>query len=205
MKLIDIAAPITEEVARSLSIGDAVRVSGVIVSARDEAHRFLSRAIDNETLSLPEEKAFIDLKPLLNDGIVYHCGPIVAETEDGFVVTSAGPTTSAREERYMPKIIRALGVRAVMGKGGLGEGTSEALKDYGAVYINLTGGAAALFAEKITKIERVFLREAFGETEAVWALVADGLPGIVTMDANGRSLHRDIRDEARKRFLRMTE
>jgi len=122
---------------------------------------------------------------------------VVAKEGDGWRVTAAGPTTSIREEPYQADIIRRYGVRAVMGKGGMGARTLAALKDAGAVYLNAIGGAAQFYARTIDGVEGVSLLE-FGTPEAMWHLKVTDFPAIVTMDAHGNSLHKDIEEESAK-------
>ena len=114
-------------------------------------------------------------------------------------MTAAGPTTSIREEPYQGDILRRYGVRAVMGKGGMGAKTLAALKETGAVYLNAIGGAAQFYAQRITRVDGVSLME-FGTPEAMWHLWLDEFPAIVTMDAHGNSLHRDIEQESGKKL-----
>ena len=106
-------------------------------------------------------------------------------------MTAAGPTTSIREEPYQADIIGRYGIRAVMGKGGMGAKTLAGLKEHGAVYLNAIGGAAQFYARCIERVEGVSLLE-FGTPEAMWHLQLKSFPAIVTMDAHGNSLHKDI-------------
>jgi fumarate hydratase, class I len=128
----------------------------------------------------------------LNGSVIYHCGPVVAKHPDGgWTVTAAGPTTSIREEPYQADIIGKYGVRAVIGKGGMGGKTLAGLKLYGAVYLNAIGGAAQFYARCIDRVDGVSLME-FGTPEAMWHLQLKEFPAIVTMDAHGNSLHKDL-------------
>jgi fumarate hydratase class I len=131
----------------------------------------------------------------LNGAVIYHCGPVVAKEGSGWRVTAAGPTTSIREEPYQGDIIRKYGVRAVIGKGGMGGKTLAALKDAGAVYLNAIGGAAQFYARCIEGVDGVSLLE-FGTPEAMWHLNLRDFPAIVTMDAHGNSLHQDIEEQS---------
>ena len=106
-------------------------------------------------------------------------------------VTAAGPTTSIREEPYQADIIKRYGVRAVIGKGGMGPKTLAGLKESGAVYLNAVGGAAQFYARCIERVTGVSLLE-FGTPEAMWHLEVTDFPAIVTMDAHGNSLHKEI-------------
>jgi fumarate hydratase class I len=174
--------PLTEQQIRSLKVGDVVLVSGKVNTGRDAVHAHLMK-----------HDPPIDL----NGSVLYHCGPVVAKDGDGWRVTAAGPTTSIREEPYQADIIRKYGVRAVIGKGGMGAKTLAALKDAGAVYLNAIGGAAQFYARAITRVEGVSLME-FGTPEAMWHLDVVDFPAIVTMDAHGNSLHKDIEQESAK-------
>ena len=121
----------------------------------------------------------------------------MAKDAAGWRVTAAGPTTSIREEPYQADIIRRYGVRAVVGKGGMGANTLAALKDAGAVYLNAIGGAAQFYARTIDRVDGVSLME-FGTPEAMWHLEVTAFPAIVTMDAHGNSLHKDVEQESAK-------
>ena len=179
-------APLTEEDIRQLRVGDVVILSGVIHTGRDALHKYLM-----------DHDAPVDLR----GGVIYHCGPVVLKDGDGWRITAAGPTTSIREEPYQADIIRKFGVRAVIGKGGMGARTLAALKEHGAVYLNAVGGAAQYYARCIKKVLGVDLLE-FGIPEAMWHLEVEGFAAIVTMDAHGNSLHADVeRDSLEKLAL----
>jgi fumarate hydratase class I len=170
--------PLTEEQARSLQVGDVVRLSGTIYTGRDELHRHL---VDHD--------APVDL----NGAVIYHCGPVMLKDEDGkWHVKAAGPTTSMREEPYQADILRKFGVRAVIGKGGMGKKTLAGLQEVGAVYLNAIGGAAQFYAEKITDVTGVNYLDEFGVPEAMWHLVVKDFVAVVTMDSHGGSLHADV-------------
>jgi fumarate hydratase class I len=110
---------------------------------------------------------------------------------DGWTINAAGPTTSIREEPYQGEIIKRYGVRAVIGKGGMGGKTLAAMQEHGAVYLNAIGGAAQFYARAIKTVDGVSLLE-FGTPEAMWHLTVEDFPAIVTMDAHGNSLHKDV-------------
>jgi fumarate hydratase, class I len=179
---IPISAPVTEEQIRALRVGDVVLISGRVFTGRDAVHAHLMK-----------HDPPVDLR----GGILYHCGPVVAKKDSGWTVSAAGPTTSIREEPYQAEIIRRYGVRAVIGKGGMGAKTLAGLKESGAVYLNAVGGAAQFYARCITNVAGVSLLE-FGTPEAMWHLDVVDFPAIVTMDAHGNSLHRDIEEASGK-------
>lgn len=174
-------APFTEEMMRSLRVGDEVAINGVVFTGRDAVHKYL-----HEGGALPEGVN-------LRDGIIYHCGPVVMQEADGgWKVTAAGPTTSIREEPYQGQIIRDFGVRGVIGKGGMGERTLEACGKHGCVYLHAIGGAAQVLAECVKRVRNVYLKDEFGSPEAIWELEVENFPAVVTMDSHGGSLHRDV-------------
>ena len=178
-------APLDEAAVKALKVGDVVLISGPAHTGRDAVHHHLM-----------SHQPPVDLR----GSVLYHCGPVVAKQEDGsWKVTAAGPTTSIREEPYQGDIIARYGIRAVMGKGGMGPKTLAALKQHGAVYLNAVGGAAQFYARCIERVDGVDLLE-FGTPEAMWHLQLKGFPAIVTMDAHGNSLHRDVEQDSGSRL-----
>ncbi len=173
--------PITEEQVRALKVGDVVLINGEMFTGRDNVHAYLMK----------------NAPPFdLNGAALYHCGPVMLKQGDGWVAKAAGPTTSIREEPYQADVIRRYGVRAVIGKGGMGPKTLAALKDYGAVYLNGIGGAAQYYARSIKKVTGVELLEQFGIPEAMWRLQVEDFAAIVTMDAHGNSLHAEVEKDS---------
>ncbi|MBX5436340.1 MAG: fumarate hydratase C-terminal domain-containing protein, partial [Alicyclobacillaceae bacterium] len=184
-------APISEEQIRSLKVGDVVIVRGVIHTGRDELHKYLLHH---------------DSPVVLQGGVIYHCGPVMLRDEDGsWRVTAAGPTTSSREEPYQADIIAKFGVRAVIGKGGMGPKTLAGLKASGAVYLNAIGGAAQFYARCVKRVLGVDFLEQFGIPEAMWHLEVDGFPAIVTMDAHGNSLHQVVAEQSMVKLEELKE
>jgi fumarate hydratase class I len=172
-------APLTEDQVRMLKVGDVVLISGEVFTGRDAVHAYLMK-----------NPPPVDL----HGAVLYHCGPVMLKQGDDWVVKAAGPTTSIREEPYQAHVIREYGVRAVIGKGGMGRKTLAALKEFGAVYLNGIGGAAQYYARSIEKVLGVNLLE-FGLPEAMWHLRVNNFVAIVTMDAHGNSLHADVEKE----------
>lgn len=168
-----LTTPITEEAIRSLRVGDVVIINGDMHTGRDALHKYL---IDHD--------APIDL----NGAVIYHCGPVMLKDEAGWYVKAAGPTTSIREEPYQGDIMKKFGIRAVIGKGGMGAKTLAALQEHGGVYLNAIGGAAQYYAACIKNVKGVDYME-FGIPEAMWHLEVEGFAAIVTMDSYGNSLH----------------
>ncbi|MDP6490879.1 MAG: FumA C-terminus/TtdB family hydratase beta subunit [Kiritimatiellia bacterium] len=176
--------PFTEEKTRGLRVGDTVSLSGRVCTGRDRLHQFLA-----EGGTCPVS---------LRDGAMYHCGPVVMQEGGKWVVRAAGPTTSIREEPYMADLIKSLGLRVIVGKGGMGEATRLACRDHGCVYLQTVGGAAALLAACIERVDGVHFLAEFGSTEAMWELHLRDLIAVVTMDARGHSLHRTVQRKTRK-------
>ncbi len=182
-------APLTPEQMRELQVGDVVLVSGEMFTGRDAVHAHL---MSHEP---PVE---------MNGSVLYHCGPVVLKDGDKYRIKAAGPTTSIREEPYQGEIIRRYGVRAVIGKGGMGAKTLAAMKEHGAVYLNAIGGAAQYYAQCIDEVLDVNLLE-FGIPEAMWHLRVTDFPAIVTMDAHGNSLHADVENASATMLARLGE
>jgi fumarate hydratase subunit beta len=173
--------PFTEEKIRALKVGDEVVITGTLFTGRDAVHKYL-----HEGGKLPPEVN-------LQNGILYHCGPVVIKDEQGnWKCVAAGPTTSIREEPYQWQVIRDFHLRGVIGKGGMGEKTLAACKEYGCVYLHAIGGAAQVLAEKIKRVRGVHMMDKFGAPEAIWEFEVEEFPAVVTMDSHGNSLHREV-------------
>src|SRR5207244_2129005 len=130
---------------------------------------------------------------------LYHCGPVMLRDDDGrWHVKAAGPTTSIREEPYQADLLRKFKMRAVIGKGGMGKRTLDALQEVGAVYLNAIGGAAQFYSRSITGVDGVDFLEEFGIPEAMWRLRVEDFIAVVTMDSHGNSLHADVESESLK-------
>ncbi|HWB85658.1 MAG TPA: fumarate hydratase [Bryobacteraceae bacterium] len=168
--------PLTEAQMRALKVGDVVLINGEMYTGRDNVHAYLMK-----------NPPPVDL----HGAVLYHCGPVMLKEGDGWSVKAAGPTTSIREEPYQADVIERYGVRAVIGKGGMGAKTLAALQKCGAVYLNGIGGAAQYYARTIEKVLDVNLTE-FGIPEAMWHLRVKNFAAIVTMDAHGNSLHANV-------------
>lgn len=183
--------PLDESEVRSLHAGENVLLSGRMFTARDAAHSYL---VSHEELEAPY--------PALNGGVLYHCGPVMVRDEASgeWRVTAAGPTTSSREEPYESTVIRRFGIRAIIGKGGMGAETARACQECGCVYLQATGGAAQVLASAVKRVTNVYYYEQFGAPEAIWELEVTDFPATVTMDTHGRSLHAEVLSASRKRL-----
>ena len=168
--------PLTEAQVRSLRVGDVVMINGEMFTGRDNVHAHLMKNPPPVDIS---------------GTVLYHCGPVMLKEGERWIVKAAGPTTSSREEPYQAEVIRRYGVRAVIGKGGMGVKTLAALKECGAVYLNAIGGAAQYYARTVEQVLGVHWTE-FGIPEAMWHIRVKGFAAIVTMDAHGNSLHADV-------------
>ncbi|MCS7254034.1 MAG: FumA C-terminus/TtdB family hydratase beta subunit [Armatimonadota bacterium] len=177
----ELSTPLTEGDVRRLSVGDVVKLNGVIYTGRDMVHMRLSQS------QAPND---------LRGYAIYHCGPMAVKRNDRWVVLAAGPTTSIRHEPYQASVIERHGLRAVIGKGGMGARTKEALKRFGAVYLHAIGGAAKLYADCIEDVEDVWWLDEFGLVEAMWKLKVKNFVAVVTMDAHGNSLHDAVRESS---------
>lgn len=181
--------PLSEEQVRSLKVGDVVILNGEMHTGRDAIHKHLM-----------DHDAPIDL----TGGVVYHCGPVMMKDENGWRVTAAGPTTSIREEPYQGEIMKKFGIRAVIGKGGMGPKTLKALQEHGGVYLNAVGGAAQYYAECIKNVNGVDFME-FGIPEAMWHLQVEGFAAIVTMDSHGNSLHAEVDQDSKAKLAQFKD
>lgn len=184
-------APFTEDKIRKLRVGEMGEITGKLFTARDAVHQCLYSG----KYPLP-----VDWK----GQIIYHCGPVVIKEGGKWVVKAAGPTTSIREEPYEYDIIKNFGVRAVIGKGGMGERTLKACQEFGCVYLHAIGGAAQVLAERIKKVNGVYLYEEVGSPEAIWELEVEDFPAVVTMDSHGKSLHKDILNRSTEEFKKIS-
>ena len=183
--------PFTLEAIKELHAGDSVRLSGIVFTGRDRLHKFLAEGGHSP----------VDLR----DGALYHCGPVVVRQQDEWRVMAAGPTTSIREEPYMAQVIASHGVRVIIGKGGMGQRTLAACVSYGCVYLQAIGGAAALLARSVKRVEDVYFMDKFGSAEAMWELEAEGFELVVGMDSYGCDLYEETRlaSLAKLRALRL--
>jgi len=179
---------------RSLRAGDIVSLSGAIVTGRDRVHKYLFEQ------KPPKAEIPFDL----TGAALYHCGPVVRKTEEGYQVVAAGPTTSMRVEMYEASVIREYGIRGIIGKGGMGENTIAALKETGSVYFQAVGGAAVYLADRIKKTLNVWKLDEFGPTEAMWLFEIENFPAVVTIDSLGNNIHRDIERISMEKFLELT-
>jgi len=193
--MINLLHPFTVAQISRLRAGDPVAVSGLCHTGRDRFHKHLFETGESRVR--------------LRDGAIFHCGPIVQPSApslqpSAFKIIAAGPTTSIREEPYMPRIIAEHGLRVIIGKGGMGAATAAACHEHGCVYLQAVGGAAALIAQRIKRVADVNYLEEFGATEAVWTIEFDNLETICAIDSLGTCLHDAVRQISERNLKRLT-
>jgi fumarate hydratase class I len=171
--------PLTEGAVRQLRVGDIVLIRGELFTGRDAVHAHMMK-------NAPPAD--------LHGSVLYHCGPVMLKQGEQWTVKAAGPTTSMREEPYQAEILRRYGIRAIIGKGGMGKKTLAGLQECGAVYLNAIGGAAQFYAKSVEDVYGVHLME-FGIPEAMWHLKVKDFVAIVTMDSHGNSLHAGVEED----------
>ncbi|NHK29896.1 MAG: fumarate hydratase [Asgard group archaeon] len=189
MAEIELKTPIPEEEIRKLKAGDIIYITGIIYLSRDEAHL---RALEykEQGKELP-----LDFKGLA----LFHCGPIVKQDDKGeWHVVAAGPTTSSRMEIFQDKYIEEFRVSVVIGKGGMFDRTTAAMKKFGAVYGAFTGGAAVLAAKAVKKVKGVEWLD-LGTPEALWIFEVERFgPLTVAIDSHGNNLFKDVSNKVQE-------
>jgi fumarate hydratase class I len=186
--------PITDEAVRELRVGDTVFLNGTIITGRDTVHKWMIETFIKKTRE-PEgddNEVYQAIKPLLDGGAIYHCGPVVAglDTRE-YKFVAAGPTTSTREEPYQGAVMHHFNAKAVIGKGGMGTKTLQACGEVPCIYLHAIGGAASLIAQSVQDVEHVYKLD-FGVPEAMWVIKVVDFPAVVTMDSHGESLHERV-------------
>ncbi len=198
----EISIPIPDEVVFSLKVGDPVSLNGIMITGRDTVHKWMVETFVKGARQ-PEgddQQVYEKIKPLLDGGIIYHCGPVVSGLDNGdYRFVAAGPTTSTREEPYESDVMHHFNIKGVIGKGGMGPKTLQACHDVPGVYLHAIGGAASLIARSVVKVLDVYKLD-FGVPEAMWVIEVKDFPVVVTMDAHGNSLHVEIEAESREKF-----
>jgi fumarate hydratase subunit beta len=195
-KMKKITLPISDEALRDLKVGESVLLSGVMLTGRDAVHKWMNdtyitknRQPEGDDLAVYEA-----IKPILDGGIIYHCGPVVSGVDTGdYKFVAAGPTTSIREEPYQALVMEHFNLKGVIGKGGMGAKTLKGCQDTPAVYFHAIGGAASLIAQSVQKVLAVHKLD-FGVPEAIWVIDVKDFPVVVTMDSHGGSQHTVIEE-----------
>ncbi len=196
----EITIPISDEVIRSLKVGEPVLLSGVMMTGRDAVHKWMIDTFIRKTREPQGDdlEVYKAIKPLLDGGVIYHCGPVVSglETKE-YKFVAAGPTTSIREEPYQAEVMKHFNAKGVIGKGGMGPKTLAGCQEVPFVYFHAIGGAASYIAQSVQKVLGVYKYD-FGVPEAMWVIEVKDFPVVVTMDAHGQSQHAVIDQQSKK-------
>lgn len=202
-----ITTPVSDEAIRDLKVGDTVAISGMMVTGRDAAHKWMMDTFIKKTRAPQGDdmQVYDELKKLLNGSIIYHCGPVVTglDTKD-YKFIAAGPTTSIREEPYQADVMKHFNVKGVIGKGGMGAKTLKGCQETPGAYFHAIGGAASFLAQTVVKVHGVFKME-FGVPEAMWLIEVKDFPVVVTMDSHGGSQHAVIDGASREVLTALLE
>jgi tartrate/fumarate subfamily iron-sulfur-dependent hydro-lyase beta chain len=186
--------PIPDDEIRALKVGDPVSLSGIMITGRDAVHKWMIDTFIKKSREPQgdDESVYAAIKPILNGGAIYHCGPVVSGLDSGeYAFVAAGPTTSIREEPYQGDVMRHFNLKAVIGKGGMRAKTLAACNEVPGVYLHAIGGAASLIAQSVREVRDVLKLE-FGVPEAMWVIKVKDFPAVVTMDSHGGSLHAEV-------------
>ena len=196
MAVYNFKTPISEEDVRKLKVNDVLYVTGTIVTARDAAHKkALEQVKQGKTLPIN-----------LEGSAVFHCGPIVKKEGDKWIVVAAGPTTSTRMDQFEDEFIQAFKVRVVIGKGGMGKRTTDAMQKYGAVYGAFTGGAGVLAAKAVKNVKMVEWLQDLGMPEALWVFEVEEFgPLTIAIDAHGNNVFEDVKKKAEESRVKLYE
>jgi fumarate hydratase class I len=190
----EVTIPISDEVICDLKVGDPVAISGVMLTGRDTVHKWMIDTFIKQTRQ-PEgddQEVYQAIKPILDGGVIYHCGPVVAGLDTGdYKFVAAGPTTSTREEPYQGDVMHHFNIKGVVGKGGMGAKTLAACHEVPGAYLHAIGGAASLIAQSVTRVIDVYKLD-FGVPEAMWVIEVKDFPVVVTMDSHRSSLHAEV-------------
>ncbi len=191
--------PLSDETIRSLKVGDPILLSGIMITGRDAAHKWMVDTFIKKTRQPAGDdlEVYNAIKPLLNGSVIYHCGPVVAGLDTKqYKFVAAGPTTSIREEPYQGMVMEHFNVKGVIGKGGMGPKTLAACAEVPGVYLHAIGGAASLIAQTVTRVLGVYKLD-FGVPEAMWVTEIKDFPVVVTMDSHMGSLHVSVEEHSR--------
>ena len=197
----EITIPISDDVIRSLHVGEPVQLTGVMLTGRDAVHKWMSETFIKKTRPPQSDdvQVYEAIRGYLKQGVLYHCGPVVSGVDTGeYKFVAAGPTTSTREEPYQADVMRYFNIKGVIGKGGMGAKTLQGCVETPGVYFHAIGGAASFLAQTVQKVVGVYKLEEFGVPEAMWVIEVKNFPVVVTMDAHGESQHKAIDEQSQK-------
>ena len=178
--------PLSESDVRQLHVGDSVLIDGIVFGVRDGN---LIRVFDQKVAPPCDWRG----------AALLHTAPNVKKTGPGkYEPISVGTTTSMRMDRFTEGLLRDYGVRAILGKGGLSQTSAAHMQKYGAVYLSVTGGAAAMETLQIEEIEKVYWEELM--PECIWQIRFKGLgPMTVGIDSHGGNLQNEIQQKAQQK------
>lgn len=189
VKEVHLTTPLKDEDVVNLNVGDVVYLNGVVYTARDMAHIRIREYISRGK-QLPED---------LSGSVVFHAGPVVKKKENEWEVVVIGPTTSIRMQPFSEILFGKIGVKALVGKGGMDEDTQRVLIKYCGVYLLSPPGCAVLQAKSVQKVLRVHWLD-LGIPEAMWVLQVKAWgPLVVAMDSHGKNLFKEVKENALKR------
>jgi len=197
----EITIPIEDDVIRSLHAGDPVQLTGVMITGRDVVHKWIEETFIKKTREPQgnDLEVYEEIKKYLVQGVLYHCGPVVAGVDTGdYKFVAAGPTTSIREEPYQADVMKHFNIKGVIGKGGMGPKTLKGCEEVPGVYFHAIGGAASFLAQTVQKVLGVYKLEDFGVPEAMWVIEVKNFPVVVTMDSHGVSKHSTLDESSHK-------
>lgn len=201
----ELTIPISDESIHSLKVGDPIALTGVMLTGRDAVHKWLVETFIHKTRKPQGDDLAVyeAIKPYLDGGVIYHCGPVVTGLDTGdYRFAAAGPTTSIREEPYQRDVMLHFNVKGVIGKGGMGAQTLKGCQETPGVYFHAIGGAATLIAQTVEKVLGVYKLD-FGVPEAIWVIQVKNFPVVVTMNAHGESLHQEVEARSKVAFDRL--
>jgi len=186
--------PLTEEDVRGLEVGDVVFLDGPVYTGRSLFH---IRAIDQNIIPS------LDFKQM---NVLMHIGPVMEKVDDSWRPVSMAPTSSIRFEKYGAATIKKLGIRAIIGKTTMGDGTMEMMKKFGAVHLTVVGIMGNLLANQVKKVLGVHFLEELGRTEATWVMELEkGGPFIIDIDTKGNNLFHQVNREVESKFEKFYE
>jgi fumarate hydratase subunit beta/L(+)-tartrate dehydratase beta subunit len=186
--------PLKGEDVASLRVGDVVYLNGKVYTARDMAHIRIRE-------HLVEGRGIVED---FNGAVIFHAGPVVMEKNGEWEMVVIGPTTSMRMETFSEMLLGKLGVKAIVGKGGMGGSTQEALRKYCGVYLLSPPGCAVIQAKSVKKVLGVHWLD-LGVPEAIWVLEVNNWgPLIVAMDSHGGNIFKMVREKALKKMSEIT-
>ena len=185
MTVHNLTLPVNDAQVDQLEMGDTIFLTGTIFTARDMAHLEIKKLRENAA-ALPVD---------LSGRAIFHAGPVVRKVDNGWEMIVIGPTTSIRMEPHA-KMVGELGVKLIIGKGGMGKDSKAAFKKYKQVYLQAAPGCAVQLAAGVKRVANVYWLEN-GMPEAMWELEVEKFgPLVVTMDTKENSRYDELKEKA---------